>query len=133
MGDTGYLDADGRLWFCGRKAHVVPARGVRLYTECVEPIFNTVPGVSRTALVGIGADYLKTPVIIVELESGRLPAAAESERLVQQLRARAQEFPHTSAIAHFLFHPSLPVDVRHNVKINREVLAVWAAEELANG
>lgn len=132
MGDTGYLDAEGRLWFCGRKAHVVPTRGVKLYTECVEPVFNTLPGVSRTALVGIGADYLKTPVIIVELESGSLPAASESELLVQQLRARAQEFPHTSDIAHFLFHPSLPVDVRHNVKINREELAVWASKELAD-
>jgi hypothetical protein len=29
------------------------------------------------------------------------------------------------------FHPSLPVDVRHNAKINHKQLAKWSAEQLA--
>ena len=35
------------------------------------------------------------------------------------------------AITTFLFHPAFPVDIRHNAKIFREKLAVWAAKELA--
>ena len=27
MGDLGYFDSEGRLWFCGRKAHRVPGEG----------------------------------------------------------------------------------------------------------
>jgi hypothetical protein len=29
-----------------------------------------------------------------------------------------------------LFHPSFPVDIRHNAKIFREKLAVWAARRV---
>ncbi len=32
-------------------------------------------------------------------------------------------------ITTILFHPEFPVDVRHNIKISREALAVWAAEQ----
>ena len=33
----------------------------------------------------------------------------------------------TKSISQILFHRSLPVDTRHNVKINREALADWAS------
>jgi len=40
-------------------------------------------------------------------------------------------FDYTADIHHFAFFPGLfPVDVRHNSKINREQLAVWAAKKL---
>ena len=38
--------------------------------------------------------------------------------------------PMTQSVARILFHRSLPVDTRHNVKINREQLAVWAAARI---
>src|SRR5690606_21991838 len=55
MGDVGWFDADGRLWFCGRKSQRVETADGPLYTEQVEPVFNVHPDVRRTALVGIGA------------------------------------------------------------------------------
>jgi hypothetical protein len=39
--------------------------------------------------------------------------------------------PVTAGITTVLFHRAFPVDVRHNVKISRDKLAVWAAEQLA--
>jgi hypothetical protein len=36
----------------------------------------------------------------------------------------------TEDIRHFLFHHDFPVDIRHNAKIFREKLAVWAEIEL---
>ena len=53
MGDVGYLDDRGRLWFCGRKSHRVVTRGVTLYTIPCEAVFNTHPKVLRSALVGV--------------------------------------------------------------------------------
>ncbi|MCP3931937.1 MAG: AMP-binding protein, partial [Bacteroidetes bacterium] len=51
MGDIGYLDESGRLWFCGRKGHrVITSKGV-LFTIPCEAIVNNHPWVFRSALV----------------------------------------------------------------------------------
>ncbi|MDQ3511691.1 MAG: fatty acid CoA ligase family protein, partial [Pseudomonadota bacterium] len=63
MGDLGYLDSEGRLWFCGRKSHRVETSTGPLYTEQVEPVFNQHPQVRRTALVGIGTIAAQQPVL----------------------------------------------------------------------
>lgn len=126
MGDVGYLDPQGALWFCGRKSQIVEAEGGRMFTDCCEPIFNAHPRVFRSALVGVGDRPRQIPVIVVELEGGRVPSGDERAQLQAELRELAAANPLTRAIDRFLFHPSLPVDIRHNVKISREKLAVWA-------
>jgi olefin beta-lactone synthetase len=128
MGDLGYFDAQGRLWFCGRKSQRVRAAGGDLYTEQVEPIFNAIAGVRRSALVGVGQAGAQTPVLLLEIERD---AADAAERIEAEARNRAGAFVHTRAIAHVLFHPQFPVDIRHNAKIGREALAIWAATRLA--
>jgi acyl-CoA synthetase (AMP-forming)/AMP-acid ligase II len=130
MGDVGYLDSAGRLWFCGRKAHVVLTSNGPMYSVCCEAIFNNHPAIYRCALVGIGAKGQQTPVIVAEPEPGRFPASEQDRRQLRDelLRLGAQN-PLTSNISRILFHRSLPVDTRHNVKINRELLAVWAARQ----
>ena len=40
MGDTGYIDADGRLWFCGRKAHIVWTAAGPMHSVCCEEVIN---------------------------------------------------------------------------------------------
>jgi olefin beta-lactone synthetase len=129
MGDVGYLDDCGRLWFCGRKAHRVMTGSETLFTIPVEAVFNTHPAVYRTALVGIGSAGKQLPVLCVELE----PAAHGSDRsqLTGELSAIGGKYNHTQSIQRFLYHPAFPVDVRHNAKIFREKLAVWAAKRLA--
>ncbi|MBN8798033.1 MAG: AMP-binding protein, partial [Stenotrophomonas nitritireducens] len=42
MGDVGWFDDQGRLWFCGRKTQRVETAAGPLYTEQAEPVFNTV-------------------------------------------------------------------------------------------
>jgi acyl-CoA synthetase (AMP-forming)/AMP-acid ligase II len=220
MGDIGYCDAEGRLWFCGRKSHRVTTRDSTLFTECVEPIFNEHPDVARCALVGVGSPGRQTPVLVVEPKPGRFPRArrireftAELLDLARTANATAPGASATGSISTatvmerstttgavapgpsepgaqatgpaspptkgglrgvavplrgfvvpmksgwlrgsldqsaidnrqyeaiprqswsgqamgILFHHSLPVDVRHNAKINRELLAVWAARKL---
>ena len=127
MGDVGYVDGEGRLWFCGRKSHRVEAAEGPLYTEQVEPVFNTHPDVRRTALVGVGEQGAQTPVLCVELNAG--VAAGEWPRIERELHVLGQTQPHTARVAHFLRHPKFPVDIRHNAKIGREKLAAWAAQQ----
>lgn len=62
MGDVGYFDERGRLWFCGRKSQRVITPERTYFTEPVEGILNTVPGVFRTALVGVKRDGEMRPV-----------------------------------------------------------------------
>lgn len=131
IGDVGYLDDSGRLWFCGRKSHIVWTNNGPMYTDCVEPIFNVHPAVSRSALVGVGPVGTQRPVMIIEPEPGHRPAdPVTRQSLLEQMQVVAANHPKTHAIRTILFHESLPVDIRHNVKINREALAVWAAAEL---
>ncbi|NVO00554.1 MAG: AMP-binding protein [Geobacteraceae bacterium] len=125
MGDLGYLDELGRVWFCGRKSHRVITSSETLYTIPCEGVFNTHPEVFRTALVGIGAPGRKRPVLCVELEKGVSGSWHEQIRI--ELLEIGAEYPHTAGIKEVLFHPAFPVDIRHNAKIFREKLAVWAA------
>ncbi|MBZ4040633.1 olefin beta-lactone synthetase [Novilysobacter selenitireducens] len=127
MGDVGYVDADGRLWFCGRKSHRVETATGSLYTEQVEPLFNVHPNVRRTALVGTGARGAQVPVLCVELAPGA--SRRDWPRIEAELRALGRGHVHTAGIDRFLRHPGFPVDIRHNAKIGREKLAAWAARQ----
>jgi acyl-CoA synthetase (AMP-forming)/AMP-acid ligase II len=126
IGDVGRMDEQGRLWFAGRRSHRVETAAGVLFTECCEPVFNRHPAVARCALVGVGTAGAKEPVLVVEPADGRPPRGAARDRLIAELLAFGAEVAHTRAIRRILFHPSLPVDVRHNAKINREQLARWA-------
>ena len=131
MGDVGYVDETGRLWFCGRKDHIVETERGRMFSVCCEAIFNEHPDVYRSALVGVGAKPRQRPLIVVEPEAGRFPeTAAAKQTFLRELRELGAANPLTDAINTFLFHRSLPVDTRHNVKIKRELLAPWAEREL---
>ncbi|HUE17194.1 MAG TPA: fatty acid CoA ligase family protein [Planctomycetaceae bacterium] len=131
MGDVGYLDDQGRLWYCGRKSHIVTTPKGSLFTEPCEAIFNEHPRVFRSALVGVGRRGEQTPVIIVEPLKGQFPLlSADRQKFSAQLRDLAAANPLTLDVHTVLFHRSLPVDVRHNSKINRERLALWAANAL---
>ena len=132
MGDLGYFDEKGRLWFCGRKSHrVVTAGGLLLPVPC-EAIFNQHPDVFRTALVGVGVYGRQRPVLVVELKRTEAPrSAAEKREIVEGVLALGAEHEQTRGIRDVLFHPSFPVDVRHNAKIQRQELALWAARQLA--
>jgi acyl-CoA synthetase (AMP-forming)/AMP-acid ligase II len=129
MGDAGYFDEDGGLWYCGRITHRVPTEQGFLYADLVEPIFNQHPAVKRSALVGVplAGSSLKKPVVIVE---PRQPGAGDA-KLLAELRERARSYPNTAAIDTFLIHNDpFPVDIRHNAKILREQLVKYAIEHM---
>jgi acyl-CoA synthetase (AMP-forming)/AMP-acid ligase II len=129
LGDAGYLDADGRLWCCGRLGHRVELASGTLFPLMVEPIFDAHPRVRRSALVGVGSPGAVRPVLCVELEGGAV-RGRDLPALRDELLALAADHPTTREIADVLFHRRLPVDPRHNSKIERPVLRQWAAARL---
>ncbi len=128
MGDLGYFDEQGRLWFCGRKSHRVITPERTHFTEPVEGIFNAHPQVFRTALVGVTRGGVMQPVLCVELEAEA--RRASKAKLMEELLALGAKFETSRPIQTILFHKAFPVDIRHNSKIFREKLAVWAAKNL---
>lgn len=117
MGDLGYRDGQGRLWFCGRKAERVETKAGPLYTDRVEGMANANPLVTRSALVGVGPRGDEKPVLVLE--------GPEQPGLASRLRK-------TLPVTDVLYFTRFPVDVRHNAKIQRHVLKAWAERRLAS-
>jgi len=128
MGDLGWMDEKGRLWFCGRKSHRVISAAETLYTIPCEAIFNNHPRVFRSALVGVGPRLQQRPIIIVELE--KTETHLNHRQLVKELLGMAAANKLTKNIQTVLFHKAFPVDIRHNSKIFREKLAIWAEKKI---
>jgi acyl-CoA synthetase (AMP-forming)/AMP-acid ligase II len=123
MGDCGYLDADGRLWFCGRKAERVETAQGTLHTEPCEQVFRAHRGIGRCALVGLGPRPNQRAALVVETKMAHSRVA---RALARELRTLALAHEHTTPIKLFYFREKFPVDVRHNAKIHRLTLATWA-------
>ncbi|MCL1123723.1 olefin beta-lactone synthetase [Shewanella surugensis] len=134
MGDLGYLDDMGKLWMCGRKAHRVEAQDAkglekRYYSIPCERIFNTHPLVKRSALVGVSVKEKTAALICIELST--FLSQKERNVLLKELTLLASQHHVTLGIEQFLFHKRFPVDIRHNAKIFREKLAIWAQQKMA--
>jgi acyl-CoA synthetase (AMP-forming)/AMP-acid ligase II len=123
MGDVGYLDEKGRLWMCGRKSHRVETATETLFSVPCEAVFDAHPAVFRSALVGVRRGDATIPVLCVEREPGQPRSKAV---LSAELLELARRHGHTRQIERVLYSRRFPVDVRHNAKIFREKLAVWA-------
>lgn len=104
MGDLGYLDDQGRIWLVGRTHNVVVRAGRALYPIQIEAIANQAPGVQASALVGLPDAQLGEKAVLVVVgdpESAR-KAVEQAGFPIDQVAER----------------PSLPVDPRHNAKID---------------
>ncbi|QDU58270.1 fatty acid CoA ligase family protein [Aeoliella mucimassa] len=142
MGDVGYLDEQDRFWYCGRKSQRVETSHGPLFTECVEQVVNEHEAVRRSALVGVGPRTQQSPVVVweanpsvtVEVDSQDevSPSSQRPTSLAGDwLKSDFADSPAVVAVEQFLLYPkSLPTDIRHNAKINREQLAIWATEQL---
>ncbi len=131
MGDTGYLDKENRLWFCGRRAHrvVCSLHEKTYYSIPCESVFNKHSEVYRSALVGVYSPTHKAtiPAIVIEpVKQGQL----SKTRLLQEVRNLGAQSELTHKIEHYLLHSDFPVDIRHNAKIFREKLSLWAEKKL---
>ena len=129
LGDAGYLDTQGQLWFCGRLAERVITPAGTLYTEQVEPIFNQHPDIARCALIGLGPNRDQPALVIEPTTQAIVASVAMRQKLLRELQIMGAAHAHTRPITRAYFHPNFPVDVRHNAKIHRLSLTQWAAHQ----
>lgn len=122
MGDMGFFDENNNLWFLGRKAHRVETRDGMMTPISCEAIFNKHPAVRRSALVGLGKLGKQTPAIVVERKDGQFLSGKERSIFESELLSIAKKFPHTAVIHKVYLSKHFPVDVRHNIKIDRTKL-----------
>jgi hypothetical protein len=115
---------------CGRKAHRVESNHLQnsksYYSIPCERIFNTHKSIKRSALVTVVRDGKSTPAVCIELTEKN---KVDNARLFFDLQALAEKHSHTQGITLFYIHKKFPMDIRHNAKIFREKLAVWAQQQ----
>ncbi len=126
-GDVGHLDEEGRLWVEGRLAHVVTTADGPVTPVGVEQRVLGLPDVRAAACVGVGPAQAQVVVVVV------VPDLAPSRRtaLAEPALAAAVRDAAGVPVAAVLVRRELPVDVRHNSKIDRAELARWATERLS--
>jgi len=127
-GDVGHLDADGRLWIEGRMIHVMTTASGPVTPVGIEQACESEAGISRAAAVGVGpAGTQQVVVVVVPAVPPQRPDLAP-DALTQRVRAVAGV-----EVAAVLVVPALPVDKRHNSKIDRTRVGKWASAVLAGG
>ncbi|PRY50133.1 acyl-CoA synthetase (AMP-forming)/AMP-acid ligase II [Geodermatophilus tzadiensis] len=127
-GDVGHLDAEGRLWVEGRLQHVVTTAGGVVTPVGVEQRVERLEGVAAAAAVGVGPAGAQVVVVVV-VPSGRRRrrrTGLADAGLADAVRAAAGV-----EVAAVLTTARLPVDVRHQSKVDRAEVARRAARFLA--
>ncbi|WP_238146776.1 alpha/beta fold hydrolase [Ornithinimicrobium murale] len=144
-GDVGHLDDRGRLWVEGRLAHVITTAEGPVAPYAVEQAIETVPGVRRAAVVGVGPAGTQQVVAIVvpqgasarhRRQADTTVPAEVAARVRKAATLRVMAGPQDTAgvpvdlrgvpIAAVLRKDWLPVDIRHAAKVDRTELARWA-------
>ena len=115
-GDIGHLDRQGRLWVGGRLSHVITTPHGPLAPVGIEQAVQQLPDVVQAAAVGVGPVGTQQVVVVVVTEAGRKGLADLD--LTARVRAAAG-----IDVAAVLERPALPVDIRHNSKVDRAALA----------
>jgi acyl-coenzyme A synthetase/AMP-(fatty) acid ligase len=123
-GDVGYLDDQGRLWVQGRTVHVLTTAGGVITPVGVEQRVEALSCVDSAALVGVGPAGTQQAVVVVTGAGGPLADGPLTEAVREVAGV---------PVAAVLVRKDLPVDIRHNSKIDRVAVALWASGVLAGG
>lgn len=108
-GDAGSLDATGRLWLSGRCGARIDDGHGRLYPFAVECVAMTFPEVRRAALVTHHGHRL---LVVEAVDPSHAP----------DLESRLTTAVASAHVQRVFLLPRLPVDRRHNAKIDYPAL-----------
>jgi acyl-CoA synthetase (AMP-forming)/AMP-acid ligase II/pimeloyl-ACP methyl ester carboxylesterase len=124
-GDVGHIDSEGNVWIEGRLVHVIHTSRGPVAPVPLEIAIEALPNVVRAAAVGVGPVDVEQIVIVIEtIDSSDGPANAELSHAV-----RAALAPLT--ISSVWTTKKLPVDIRHNSKIDRTAVSKQMSQILA--
>ncbi len=123
-GDVGHLDGDGRLWVEGRAVHVIHAADGPITSVPIERVVERELGRHRVAAVGVGP--VGSQQLVVVVEDADVAEGPATNDLAAAVRGAVGP-----PVASVLTVRQLPVDIRHNAKIDRAAVAAWADQLLA--
>jgi acyl-CoA synthetase (AMP-forming)/AMP-acid ligase II len=127
IGDVGRIDDDGCIWFFGRKSHVVDTTSGRMYPIPCETTFNQHSEIEKCALVGPSIRGEVVPSLVIERKDGCTKLTVPFLKDLHEIRDKHE---HTKPIEKFYLKKSFPVDIRHNIKIDRILLRNWVEENI---
>lgn len=127
-GDVGHLDTHGRLWVGGRLGHVITTASGAVTPVRREQAVESLADVSAAAVVGVGPVGDQRLVVVVEPTASVRRSRLADRELVDRVRGVAGD-----DVVAVLEVPALPVDRRHNSKVDRSRIAAWAERVLAGG
>lgn len=127
MGDLGYFDEGHNLWFLGRKSHRVVCDDIVFYPIQVEAIFNQHAKIRRSALIKLNINGKSCPGLVIERFD---KSTVLTQDFFDELNIIRDSFSFTRPVEHFFLHHDFPVDVRHNIKIDRIELSHWAQKRI---
>ncbi len=139
-GDVGSIDGDGYLWVGGRIEHLIWSPDGPVMPVPIELAAESVGGVLRAAAVGIGPVGRQRVAVVVEparsrSRTGRRGPLLADQVVTAEVRAAVAEMassqPAGIDVVAVLNVSSLPVDRRHNSKIDRPSVARYASAVLA--
>jgi acyl-CoA synthetase (AMP-forming)/AMP-acid ligase II len=135
-GDVGHVDSSGRLWVEGRLVHVIATPTGPVTPVGVEQRLERLPQIGAAAAVGIGPPGTQVVAVVVVPEAGRHTASGRSPRggrlrVADLALAEAVRGAAGTDVAAVLTAATLPVDIRHASKVDRQELAERAARLLA--
>ena len=116
-GDVGHLDSDGNLWIEGRVVHMIHGSHGSITPVPLEVVCEKIAGVKRAAAVGIGEKGVQQLVIVLETDQAKEDIAPP--HLATQVRESLSDVD----VVAIWETKKLPVDIRHNSKIDRTALA----------
>jgi long-chain acyl-CoA synthetase len=109
VGDAGYLDADGYLFLCDRKADMIISGGVNIYPRETEDVLVVHPSVGDAAVIGVPDDEMGESVLaIVEPAPGVEPGPELEAELIAHCRANLSAFKCPRRIDFVAELPRLP-------------------------
>jgi len=116
-GDVGHLDGDENLWIEGRVVHMIHASHGSITPVPLEVACEKISGVKRAAAVGIGDKGAQQLVIVLETD------LAKEDIAPAHLAIQVREALADVDVVAIWVTKKLPVDIRHNSKIDRTALA----------
>ena len=126
-GDVGHRDSNGNIWIEGRLVHVIHTEDGAVTPVPLEVLVETIPHVNRAAAVGVGP--IGAQVVVIVLEAAGVPVGLAPPDLTKSVR----DVVSPQRVAAVWIMASLPVDIRHNSKIDRTAVAANMSSLLSGG
>lgn len=118
LGDVGYLDDQNRIWLVGRVNNIVTRGSRAIYPLQAEAIAHQLPFIEKAALLGLDDPTLGQKVALVVVPHEKHPLQWFRKRREWELRIHDHLSRHEIPLDVLLFTRRLPLDPRHNAKID---------------